>query len=352
MFLYLSAAMFSLVALQLSATVMKTRQEGRNAFLVSRIQSSELPRLAQSLQESLTTRDTRMLRLLLDQARISSRVEGDLWSLQDSEVLSARDFENRYNLILYYLPDDLKEFFGECRILWDVENLKLLVCCITSAKSQNNAVRMAGPFGYLNQEAIAALAGANDFEELIAQASSLLPSDYSSKLALERLSSAISLEIALDFAAFSFLENASKDIGTQRVELAWQIFQSLYEIRNVLTISRLKLYKIASEEIEPMLFPVCVRLGKSEYKDLLEARDHQSFLRILERTSYGKGPPERAYSIDTLRGLMRRAEPFGVSGETEPETEKIIRFVTELEVNYETVREATFLTMLKALDEE
>jgi len=351
-FLYLSAALFFLVALQLSTTVKKSPEEGHNAFLVSRIQSSEPPTLAERLQESLAMRDIKTLQSLLDEAGIWRQIEGNLQSLQNSEVSLARDFENRYNLLLYYLQDDLKEFFGKCRILWDVENLKLLLSYIIDGKSRRDIIRIVGPFGYLDPEAIGSLAGANDPEELIANASRLLPFEYSSRLALEKWSSTIDLELALDFAAFSFLQRASEDIGTQRAKLAWKMHENLYEIQNILTISRLKLSKTASEKIGPLLFPVWMRLEKSEYTNLLEAEDHSSFLRALGSTYYGKWLLEGVDHAKTLEDCLQKTMRVSGFMETEPEMEKIIRFVTELEIHYETIREAAFLASVKAVDEE
>lgn len=298
-------------------------------------------------------RDVRTLQALLDGSGIQTHVEGNLQSLQNSEVSLARDFENRYNLLLYYLPVDLKGFFEKCRILWDVENLKLLLCNIIDAKSQRDIVQMAGPLGYLDQEDLESLAGANNPEEMIAFASRLLPFEYSTRLTLEKWPSGTrDLELALDFAAFSFLQGANEEIGTQRVELAWKVLENTYEIKNILTISRLKLSKTASEKIEPLLFPVFLRLEKSEYTSLLEAEDHPSFMHALEKTYYGKWLLESRDNTKVLEDLSRRTVRVCDAMEAESEVERIIRFMTELEVHYETIRKATFLASVKTVDEE
>lgn len=351
MFLYLSAVLFAILALQLSITVKKAPKEGHNAFLISRIQSSELPTLAEELQKSLVMKDTKTLQSLLDEAGMERQVGDDLHSLQKSEVSLAQDFERRYNLILYYLPDDLKEFFGKCRILWDVDNLKLLLSYVIDGESQRDIVDMTGPFGYLDPEAIRYLTGATDPEELIAHASRLLPYEYSSRLTIEKWSSPIYLEFALDFAAFGFLQKANEEIGSEQVKFAWKMLQSLYEIQNILAIRRLKLAQTPSEKIEPLLFPVWVRLEKSEYKNLLETEDHPSFMRALENTYYGKYTLQDSDYTETMEDCLLRTVRAGVL-ETEPEIEKITRFVIELELHYEAIRKAAFLASVKVIDEE
>ncbi len=352
MFLPLSAVLFSLVALELSATIRKSTEEGHIAFLVSRIQSSKPQMLAQKIQGPLAARDNKTLHLLLMEGGVKAETESNLRSLQALESSLVQDFQRQYDRILYYLSDDLKEFFGKCKILWDVENLKMLLCYVLDGKRQQKCVNMVGPFGYLDAGAIESLEKSNTAEELINNSAKMLPVEFSSRLVVQDWSSTMDIEFALDLAAFAFLQITSKEMGTWKTRMVWDFMDISYELQNLITMGRFKLSKMPSENIESFLFPSSRRLDRSEYTSLLESANYPSFLRILRRSYYGKWLSDGDVDPKALEDRLRKAVLDIGSERATIEMSKVACFLAELEMHYETIRKAAFLVAVKALDEE
>jgi vacuolar-type H+-ATPase subunit C/Vma6 len=348
----LSALLFFLAGLELSATIKKSTEEGQIAFLGSRIQSSEQRALAERLRSLLKARDVRSLRLLLVEAGIIGKSEIGLENLETLESSLARDFERQYSLILYYLPDDLKQFFGKRRILWDVKNLKMLLCHVSDQVNSENCMHLVGPFGYLDSASIESLARSKSLEELVENSGKTLPLEFSSKIRLEQFSSENYLEFSLDLAAFEFLKESSEEIGTRRARLVWDFMTEFYEVQNLLAIGRLKQSKTRAEEIRPFLFPCQSKLDKSDVGRLLECEDYPAFLRVLRDTYYRKWLPEGMLAPSILEAALRRAISDLDLGETQPEMARIVQFVVGLETDYDTIRKAAFLTSVRAYNEE
>jgi vacuolar-type H+-ATPase subunit C/Vma6 len=352
MLVTLSALLFSLVALELSATAMKSTEEGHNAFLISRLQSSEPLELAERLRPLLAARASRSIRTLLVEAGILGQIRKDLENLKDLEISLSQDLEHYYNLILYYLPDDLKKFFGTSRIFWDVENLKQLYWHFWCRKDSEPPAPMTGPFGHLGLESIAILAKSTSPEELIKNSKELLPTEFSSKFSLEEWSSPNEFEFSLDLAAFEYLRQNMEETRTRRTRLVWDLMTSLYEIQNVLTIARLKLSKVQCEEISRFMFPAVKRLDKSEIGRLLEAEDYMAFLQALKHTRYGKYIPDGTIDPAALEDYLEKASIDVGLEMLQPEMARIIQFLAKLEEQYGTIRKAGFLVYVKAHDEE
>jgi vacuolar-type H+-ATPase subunit C/Vma6 len=352
MFLALSAALFSLVALELSATIKKSTEEGHLAFLISRILSSEPRVLSERIQGLVKRRDSKGLQALLGETRIAGRMDGNLENLESLEVSLARDFEDHYNIVLYYSPDDLKEFFKKCRILWDVENLKLLLCHVLAGSDSEGCVRAVGPYGYMDFGIIESLAKSKSAEELLKNSAKVLPVEFSSAISLEKWTSVNELEFSLDLAAFEYLRQSSEQIGTRRVKLAWGFMMDLYEVENIVTAARLKRSKIVSEYVTRFLFPSQRRLDKSEITRLVEADDYEVFLRALGDTYFGKFLPSGVADPTALEESLTRALLTLDLGETQQGMGMISRFLSELETQYDTIRKGAFLVSIKAYDEE
>lgn len=352
MFLTLSILLFSLVALELSATIKKSTEEGQNAFLISRIQSSEPQILSEKLRQLLITRASKSIYTLLAEAGVMSGIGLNLEDLRSLEVSLAQDFKHRYDLLTYYLPDDLKRFFESSRILWDVESLKLLACHVLSRENSEEPMQIAGPFGYLDLKSIESLAKSKSLEELITNSISVLPDEFSLKATPEKYSGMNDFEFFLDLAAFEYLRKMSKERATRETRLAWNLMVGFYEVQNVLTIARLKQSRVPPEEISHFLFPSRRMLDEREISRLLEAEDYTTFLQTLRGTRYGKHIPGGMIDIAMLQGLLRKTSLGSGLEELQPEMAMIIQFFMELDTQYETIRKAASLVSLKAYDEE
>jgi len=349
-FLPVSLLLFSLVALELSAIMKKSAEEGRFAFLSPLIRSSRVQMLNERLQELVKIKDTRNLRALLVEAGIIDGTEHSLKKLENLELSITRDFELHYNRILHYLPDDLKDFFEAYKILWDVENLKLLLCYTLSQKQiDGSLVRIAGPFGYLDSSSIRSLAESGNPKDLIERAMDLLPTEFSPEIDFKNGYSSNDLGFSLDVAAFKYLQQKSLEIGTKKARKAWNLVSGIYEVKNLVTMARLKYSGDSAEDIGRFLFPSHGKLSDALIERLLESEDYAAFLRTLRMSPYGEFIPvetvDPAKLEESLGDGLQRSESRDTPRDMT--VENTARFLAELDVTYDMIRKAAFFSLTK-----
>lgn len=353
MLLPISALFFSLLALEMSTIIKKCTEEGYFAFLSPRIQTSQQQVLSERLKKLLETKDVENLQALLVEARIIRGTEQNLTDLETLELSIARDFENYYNRILHYLPNDLKEFFEASKILWDVENLKLLLCRVLDEIPLGKGVHMTGPFGYLDLSSIESLAKSKSPEEMFKNSIKLLPTDFSSKISFEKEWSMNDFEFSLDFAAFGYLQERSEEIGTQRVRLAWNFMTGIYELKNLIILARLKYSEASSDDIIQFLFPSRNKLDATDIRRLLETEDYSVFLQVLRDTPYGEYIPNGEIDPTKVEDILKKGLQRLTFEETRGDitVETVVRFLADVEAQYDTIRKAVFFASIKGYNE-
>lgn len=309
--------------------------------------------LSERLSKLLETKDLENLGTLLAETGIIAETENNIISLENSELATSKELEDHYNTVLHYLPDDLKEFFDAYKILWDIENLKLLLSCISDETPTYTCARLTSPFGYMDFNSIQSLAKSKNHEELLKNSIKLLPTAFSSGIVFERETSMKELEFALDLAAFEYLQKKSEQIKTKRVQQAWSIVKEKYEIENLITLARLKYSKTSPDNIVPFLFPSRKRLDDSKIKQLVETDDYSSFLRALRDTPYGELLQNDRIEPSKLGDALKKKlgmpsyEDVGV----DVTAYAVIRFLIEIEAVHYTIRKAVFLNSIKSTDE-
>jgi len=332
MFLPVSVLFFSLVAIELSATIRKSTDEGLSAFLFPRIQSSQRQVLSERLSRLFETKDVENLQTLLIEAGLMKGAGRNLDDLENLEMSITEAFWSHYNRILYYLSDDLKEFFDACKILWDVENLKLLLCYVRNKKYLETNFRIRGSFGYLDSTSIQSLAQSNTAKEMWENAVTLLPTEFSSEVSFEEGWPINDLEFSLDIAAFKYLRGKSEEIGTQKVFLSWDSMAGIYEIENLVTIARLKYFRTLPKDINRFLYP---------------------FLLALMNTTYGKCFSNgETNPMELEASLKKEVQRLGFENRTRDVViEAIVNFFAELEAQYSMIRKAAFFASIRGCDE-
>lgn len=353
MLLPISMLLFSLVALELSLVIKKSGEEGRFAFLTSLIQSSRQQKLSERLEELLEKKDTKTLYVLLNEAGIMEDTDRNLENLKNQERSIAESFSLHYNRILHYLPDDLKEFFEAYKILFDVQNLKLLMLYVLNEKVMRKRACMAEPFGFLDSTSFESLAKSSTPDDVLENALKLLPDEFSSKVSFERGYPINELEFSLDLAALEYLQKRSEEIGTQKVQLVWNALTRVYEVKNLISIARIK-YSETPKEVDKFLFPSWRQLSNTDAKRLLKAEDYSAFLRALRNTTYGEFIPNRKMNPMELEDFLKRGlqELEFRGAQLDPSAKMIILFLTELEARYENIRRAAFSVFIKSFDRE
>jgi vacuolar-type H+-ATPase subunit C/Vma6 len=352
MLLRLSVLLFSLVAFELFSTIKKATEEGHLAFLSPRIQSSSERVLSERIEELLKRKDVKNLKALLLDAGVIEDFEQTLESLQSYELKLAKDFEEHYNRILHYFPDDLKDFFESYTILWDVENLKLVMCYTLNQKQPDRATCPAGPFGFLDPRWVESLTSSDSPEQLLKDANPFLPPEFASKLSIEGGLPFHAYAFALDSAAFQYLKEKSSKIQTRRVRFAWDVLTGSYELRNLVTMARLKFFETPTEQLEKFLFPSWKHLEQSSVEQLLQAENYPAFLLALRGTPYGKHLPKGQIDPDELEGFLKaqlRSFEFAEM-RRDITVEMAVRFLLDLGEQFAIIRESAFFVSIRSLD--
>lgn len=318
------------------------------------MQSSRQQILIENVKKLLEIEDTESLRALLIDAGVVKGTENSLEEIEHLEMLIAQDFSDHYNRFLHYLPDDLRDFFEACKILWDIENIKLAMCYLWDGRHPNDCIRLVGPFSRLDPRSLESLSKSKSAQEMLRNAVPLLPAEYSSKIDPGMPGSINDLEFSLDVAAFEYLKEKSEEIGTQGSVLAWESLAIGYELENLVTLARLRYSGSPLKDSKLHLFPVQAKLNTSEVERLSETENYHTFLEVLRDTYYGEFIPSGQVDPLRLKNLLRK-ELHGLRSEEmrlEITRELIASFLVELEQKYDTIRKATFLASLKATDEE
>ncbi len=318
------------------------------------MQSSRQQILVESVRKLLEMKDIGSLRALLIDAGVVKGTENSLEEIEHQEMLIAQDFGDYYDRLLNYFPDDLRDFFEACKILWDVENMKLAMCYIWDGRHPNDCVRLAGPFNYLNSTSLESLATSKSPKEMLKNAIALLPEDFVSKIGSEVQGSINNQEFSLDVAAFEYLKEKRDEIGTQKVILAWESLADGYELENLGTLARLKHSEPSWKDLKPYLFPLQRKLNTAEIERLLQTENYPAFLETLRDTYYGELIPSGQIDPLTLRNLLRKElqRSWLEKVPLEINKELVVSFLVELEQKYDIIRKAALLASLKGADEE
>jgi vacuolar-type H+-ATPase subunit C/Vma6 len=253
---------------------------------------------------------------------------------------------------LHYFPDDLKDFFESYTILWDVENLKLIMCYTLNQKQPDRATCPTGPFGFLDPKLVESLTSSDSPEQLLKDANPFLPTEFASKLSIEGGLPFHAYAFALDSAAFQYLKETSSKIQTRRVRFAWDVLTGIYELKNLVTLARLKFFETPTEQLEKFLFPSWKHLEQSSVEQLLQAEDYPAFLLALRGTPYGKHLPKRRIDPDELESFLKaqlRSFEFAEM-ERDITEEMAVRFLVDLGEQFALIRESAFFVSIRSLD--
>lgn len=348
----LSAFLFMLLALELSLMTKKSTKEGYYAFITPRIKFSEGKLLGSKLRKMLKAGDQKAIRTLLTDSGILKAEGGyNLESLQDLEVSLAREHERLYNRVLYYLPEDLQSFFRAVKTIWDAQNLKLLLRCVSWGFSPEWCTRMMGAFGYISPSQVEELSRSRDLRDLSKNIIAILPIDLASKLEIKPEKPLALLEASIDQAVCRYIKARSEEIGTREVRQSWDLLARMYEIKNLSLIARLKRFNVPSDQIKPFLFPCSAEVDERFLRALLESTDYPAFIQLLRETHYGRYLPTTKDELSpaAIEEILMEALLKKMVSEipSEDGLEAAIRYMINLELEFQTIREAAFFAIIK-----
>ncbi|MDH5362559.1 MAG: V-type ATPase subunit [Aigarchaeota archaeon] len=335
--LFVSIAVM-LVVLELMILYYGSRQSGEYAFISPKIGSSESWLVGPRLAKAMMKRDREGTRRILEEVNAAPR-EDVLWeSISGVEEKLRHRFVEAYLSLLQYLPDDLRRFFEEARILWDIQNLKIIVDLVESRLYGDES--FLGPHGYLSDRETSSLMMSSDLGALRKRVSEALPA-----LAVDEAEEADAFRMSLETAGYEYLDAVVKEIGTSSASMAWNQLQRVYDLRNLSLTARLIHVGLDQEEITPRLFPFGRLFREKTLQSLAACRGYPQFLQQLGETKFGRELAGRGFELSRPDDVRRAFlvwiyEEVGALGITDIGVREAIGYMLSLWLEYDTVRDA------------
>lgn len=339
---------------ELAAATYKSLKKSNLAFLAPRILNSEIVSFASNLDMFAQTGKKGMIyeaaskydwKLLPQTQKIED--------LQKMENFLICEYEETFDKFLFFLPENLREFFEEWKILRDFENLKTLLACITNQVPTEYCLHLFGPQGKISRESLQQLSESNNIRDVLDRAVAYFPSKTISRIkgydeeGLENVQSAID-RVAAEYISESFLKVKIED--SEEIQ---NLVMKKYEMKDVITVARLKQYDIPKEMVTPLLIGQQSKLTERELENLVSAKNYKIFCSLLSNTYYGKVLPSEPLSPRELEEVLHRSFFKELTKPTEDIGEKlVIQFMIGLEYCFPTIWKAMIFYFMNKEDKE
>jgi len=325
-------------------------KESRYAFLNSMInrEKEELlgPRILALLREGDLPS---LVNFLTERGLIRRGKTLSFEDLQESELRISREYLERYNRLLPYLPDDLRSFFQSLRVLRDIRNLEVLAAHIDGRIPKEELIRLLEIGGTIEIPLLLRIGESNSLRHFIEEAARQLPHGF--HLTFEGGEDFLAVVRKLNLAAAVFLQREVERIGSPEVYEAFTHLALTFDARNINIIARLKSEGVPADEIEEWIIPLGEMIDPATLNDLLETVDYADFLRALRETHFGRK------ALRDLNGTIDPEELEHTSLEfiystlssnlEDKDTVRVWKFLFLLEHEERMIREG--LTTLKSL---
>jgi len=295
---------------ELVATSRRALRESSLALLSPMMISSEL--------ETLSGRLDRLI-LLGDRERVAEELERfgvplrglaqPLKQIESAENYLLQRFDDRYNELIHYMPENLSSFFRLWRQTWDAENLKILFRCIVKGVPYELRRSSIGPTGNIGKETLYSLAMSRRPREYIAKVFSLLSREIVLSIGVPEEPDTDAFDVALDRAYAGYLEARVGELRLKDPEAAWRAIAGEYEYRDIISVARLKKAGLGEAIIRSSLVLHRSILTEAQYEALVKAKDYENFYHVLQTTEYSEAlpqktvlePPQLSESLKNLR---------------------------------------------------
>ncbi len=265
----------------------KALKEGRYAFLASMVSRLEEDLVAPAILRLLRENDLYSLTHLFHEKGLIDDREplsfGDLW---ESERKASGECWQRYDRLLTYLPDDLRDFFGSLRILRDARNIEVLAAYVDGNIPRNEFPMLLEPGGIIEIPLLLELGESRNLKSLMDEISPLLPPDF--RLDLKEEMDLPTFVRRLNMAAAAFIQLKVKQNPSTEVDEAFSHLRAAFDAKNVCAIARLKSEGTPPEEIAKWLVPLNETIGPNTLTRLAESEDYEEFLNTLLETDFGR----------------------------------------------------------------
>lgn len=265
----------------------KALNESRYVFPASIVSRLEEELLAPQILELLKERDMRtLLHLYLEKGIITSNESMSFETLRESELRVSEEYRERYDRLLPYLSDDLREFFESFRILKDIRNLEVLLGYIGGYVPEEELSYLLEVGGLIEIPWLLRMKENSNLESFLNELSERLPNDFVIRRDGELDVS--TLVRRLNLGAVAFLKSKALQIRSPEVNEVFSRLAFNYDMKNVIVIARLKSEEFSSEEILQWLIPYGNTVNQSTFVQLADAEDYTEFLNLLLETELGK----------------------------------------------------------------
>ncbi|MFH0850269.1 MAG: V-type ATPase subunit [Candidatus Bathyarchaeota archaeon] len=295
---------------ELVAASRRALRESSLALLSPMMISSELETLSGRLDRLMLMGDRERAAEELERFGVSLRGPGQpLKQIESAENYLLQRFDDRYNELIHYMPENLSAFFRLWRQTWDAENLKILFRCIVKSVPYELRRSSIGPTGNIGKETLYSLAMSRRPREYIARVFSLLSREMVLSIGAVEEPDVDAFDVALDRAYAGYLAARVGELRLKDPEAAWRAIAGEYEYRDIINMARLKKAGLGEAIIRSNLVLHRSILTESQYEALIKARDYENFYHVLLTTEYSEAlpqktvlePPQLSESLQNLR---------------------------------------------------
>jgi vacuolar-type H+-ATPase subunit C/Vma6 len=262
------------------------------------------PMMISSELEALSSRLDRLI-LMGDRERAADELErfgvplrGDdqpLRQIESAENYLLQRFDDRYNDLIHYMPENLSSFFRLWRQTWDAENLKVLYRCIVKGVPYELRRSSTGPTGNIGKETLYLLAMSRRPREYIARVFSLLSREMVINIGAEEEPDADTFDVALDRAYAGYIRARVRELRLKDPEAAWRAISGEYEYRDIINMARLKKADLGEDIVRGSLVLQRSLLTESQYDALVKTRNYDNFYQALLTTEYSEALPPKGF---------------------------------------------------------
>jgi vacuolar-type H+-ATPase subunit C/Vma6 len=334
---------------ELAAATYNALKESNLAFLAPRILNSEIVKLASNLDLLSQAGKREMIREKASKYdwKLSPKAI-EYKDLQQIENFLILEYEKTFNKFLFFLPENLRDFFEEWKIIRDFENFKTLLACKTNKVPTEQCFNLFGPQGKITRETLIHLVEASEtIKDVLNNAREYFPSGTISRIELQDETVLDDIQSAIDRVAANYISESCFKVKIQNPKVIKNLLIKKYEIRDVITVARLKQYDVNPRMITPLLIGKNSELNEGEIEKLVFAKKYKTFLSLLLSTYYGKILPKGNLSPGKLEEILQR---FFFKELTKPEEDigenLVIQFMVGLEYCFSVMWKAIIFSFI------
>lgn len=333
---------------ELAAATYSSLRESNLAFLAPRILNSKIVSLALTLDLLLQTGKKEIIRETISKYDLKlSPQTRKFKDLQQIEEHLINEYEKSFNQFLFFLPENLRDFFEQWKIIRDFENLKTLSACIINRVPTECCLHLFGPQGKIPRETLTQLLKSNTVKDMLRAAEAYFPSNTISQINFKDETNLENVQSALDRVAANYISESCLKLKIQDPEEIQKLVIRKYEIKDIITIARLKNYDVSPQMITPLLIGISSKLTQGELENLVLAKNYKIFYSLVSKNYYRKALSKKFLNPRELEEFLQRQFLKELTSCMSSIGEKlVIQFMVSLEYCFPTMWKAIIFSFI------